>query len=203
MTPGGLSWSRTFNISVRPSVSRACRVSSDRRRGSLDQADPLISTTTYPTCAPRVISQSQPRASTPPRTCGPRFALISQPITREYLGARGGGSVGEQTPELIVRRASLWAMPALQARNLFQLHEMFDELVADLLPHVDTIAERATTLGGTALGTARMAASARIEEYPPDAVDGTGHLEVLADRYGSLADALRQASLTRPPVTST
>jgi hypothetical protein len=32
-----------------------------------------------------VISQSQPRASTPPRTCGPRFALISQPITRDYL----------------------------------------------------------------------------------------------------------------------
>jgi len=85
MTPGGLSLSRTFNISVRPSVSRACRVSSGRRRGSLDQADPLISTTTCPTCAPRVISQSQPRASTPPRTCDPRFALISQPITRDYL----------------------------------------------------------------------------------------------------------------------
>lgn len=82
----------------------------------------------------------------------------------------------------------------VKGKDFFQLHEMFDELAAELLPHVDTIAERATTLGGTALGTARMAASAsRIEEYPPDAVDGTGHLEALADRYGSLADALRQA----------
>jgi len=62
------------------------------------------------------------------------------------------------------------------------------------LPHVDTIAERATILGETALGAARMAASAsRIEEYPPSAVDETGHLEALADRCGSLADALRQA----------
>ena len=78
MTPGGLSVSRTFNISVRPSVSRACRVSSGRWRGSLDQADPLISTTTCATCAPRVTSQSQPRASPSGRLCLPRFALISQ-----------------------------------------------------------------------------------------------------------------------------
>jgi hypothetical protein len=80
MTPGGFPVSRTFNISVRPSVSRACRVSSGRWRGSLDQADPLISTTTCATCAPRVTSQT----STPPRACGPRLALISQLITRDY-----------------------------------------------------------------------------------------------------------------------
>ena len=80
MTPGGLSWSRIFNTSVRPSVSSACRVSSGRQRGSLDQAVPLISTTSCATCAPRVISQSQPRASTPVRTCVPRFARISQAI---------------------------------------------------------------------------------------------------------------------------
>jgi DNA-binding ferritin-like protein len=48
----------------------------------------------------------------------------------------------------------------IKGKDFFQLHEMFDELDAELLPHVDTIAERATTLGGTALGTARMAASA-------------------------------------------
>lgn len=46
MTRGGSSWSRTLSSSVRPSVSSACRVSSRRRRGSLDQATPLISITT-------------------------------------------------------------------------------------------------------------------------------------------------------------
>ena len=81
MMRGGSSWSRTFSSSVRPSVWRACRVSSGRRRGSLDQAVPLISITTCATSAPRVISQSQPCASTPGRPYLPRFALISQLTT--------------------------------------------------------------------------------------------------------------------------
>jgi hypothetical protein len=77
---GGSSWSRTLSSSVRPSVSSACRVSSGRLSGSVDQALPLISITTCATSAPRVISQRQLRASAPARTCLPRFALISQPI---------------------------------------------------------------------------------------------------------------------------
>ena len=40
------------------------------------------------------------------------------------------------------------------------LHELFDKLAEDVEESVDTIAERATALGGTALGTARMAAGA-------------------------------------------
>jgi len=105
MTPGGLSLSRTFNISVRPSVSRARRVASGRRRGSLDQAESLISTTTCATCAPRVISQSQPRASTTPRTCDPRFALISQPITRDYQAHATPSRVRERATHCFWRRA--------------------------------------------------------------------------------------------------
>jgi hypothetical protein len=80
MTGGGSSRSRTLSSSVRPSVSSACRVSSGRLSGSVDQALPLISITTCATSAPRVISQRQPRASAPGRTCLPRFAVISQPI---------------------------------------------------------------------------------------------------------------------------
>jgi starvation-inducible DNA-binding protein len=41
-----------------------------------------------------------------------------------------------------------------------QLHELFDSLAGDVLGYVDLIAERATALGGEALGTARMAAGA-------------------------------------------
>ena len=82
MTRGGSSCPSTFSSSVRPSVASACRVSSGRRRGSLDQAEPLISITTCATWGPRVISHSQPRASTPVRACLPRLALISQLTTR-------------------------------------------------------------------------------------------------------------------------
>ena len=81
MTRGGLSRSRTLSSSVRPSVSSACLVSSGRLTGSADQALPLISITTCAASAPRVISQRQPRASAPARTCLPRFALICQPIS--------------------------------------------------------------------------------------------------------------------------
>ena len=48
----------------------------------------------------------------------------------------------------------------VKGAQFFQLHELYDKLAAELIDHVDTIAERATALGGTALGTLRMAAKA-------------------------------------------
>src|SRR5687767_14692724 len=41
-----------------------------------------------------------------------------------------------------------------------QLHELFDDLAEELQGYTDLIAERATALGGTALGTVRMSAEA-------------------------------------------
>src|SRR5512132_775875 len=69
---------------LRPSVGleRSPRVLG-RLRGSLDQAVPLISITIRATWSPRVISQSQPRASTAVSACLPRFALISQLTKRD------------------------------------------------------------------------------------------------------------------------
>jgi DNA-binding ferritin-like protein len=50
--------------------------------------------------------------------------------------------------------------------HFFALHELFDKLAAQLVNDVDTIAERATASGGTALGTARQSAAAsRLPEY--------------------------------------
>ena len=42
--------------------------------------------------------------------------------------------------------------------NFIQLHELFDELAGQLVGFADMIAERATAMGGVAMGTARMAA---------------------------------------------
>ena len=84
-----------------------------------------------------------------------------------------------------------WNVKGLQ---FFQLHELFDRLAEEIEEHVDTIAERATALGGTALGTARLAAAAsRLSEYPPDIVTGIQHLEVLIARYAALAVTTRAA----------
>lgn len=81
----------------------------------------------------------------------------------------------------------------VKGAQFFSLHELFDKLAGDLLGHVDTIAERATALGGTALGTARMAAAnSRLAEYP-DVVGSRESVEALVERYAALAASTRAA----------
>jgi starvation-inducible DNA-binding protein len=84
-----------------------------------------------------------------------------------------------------------WNVKGLQ---FHQLHLFFDSLAESVLEYVDLIAERATALGGTALGTVRMSAAAsRLPEYPVDAVDGRRHVEALTARYAALAKTSRAA----------
>jgi starvation-inducible DNA-binding protein len=82
----------------------------------------------------------------------------------------------------------------VKGKDFFQLHELFDTLAETVLEHVDLIAERATALGGSAMGTARMAASSStLPEYPVDATDGPEHVAALVERYGSYAASSRAA----------
>ena len=72
--------------------------------------------------------------------------------------------------------------------NFFQLHQLFDQLAAELIPYIDLIAERATALGGAAMGTTRMAAAnSLLPEYPVEASEGQRHLNrtvlFLEERY--------------------
>lgn len=74
------------------------------------------------------------------------------------------------------------------------LHELFDKLAEEVEEHIDEIAERATALGGTALGTLRLAAAAsRLPEYPLDATEGRQHVQALVERYAALAKTTRAA----------
>ncbi|MGB8702866.1 MAG: DNA starvation/stationary phase protection protein Dps, partial [Thermosynechococcaceae cyanobacterium] len=78
--------------------------------------------------------------------------------------------------------------------DFLQLHELFDALSGELEEYVDLVAERITALGGTAMGTARIAASeSLLPEYPFEAVDGADHVTALADRYALYAKHLRNA----------
>ena len=82
----------------------------------------------------------------------------------------------------------------VKGMHFIQLHELFDKLADAVEDYVDLIAERVTALGGTALGTARMAADAsRLPEYPLDAVDGRQHVEALTARFADLAKTSRAA----------
>lgn len=82
----------------------------------------------------------------------------------------------------------------VKGSDFFQLHELFDQLFDEVLPLIDTVAERATTLGGEALGTVRMAAAgSTLPEFPSDAYGSMESVEALADRYAVIAKALRAA----------
>lgn len=74
------------------------------------------------------------------------------------------------------------------------LHKLYDELAEVIEDHSDEIAERATALGGLALGTVRMAAgSSRLPDYPSDATGSLETVKVLVDRYAAYAASTRQA----------
>jgi starvation-inducible DNA-binding protein len=76
--------------------------------------------------------------------------------------------------------------------HFYQLHLLFDELAGEIEDYVDLFAERITTLGGTAMGTVRMAAKAsRLPEYPTDITDGLEHVVALAERFAKFGASVR------------
>lgn len=82
----------------------------------------------------------------------------------------------------------------VKGMDFYQLHELFDEIATEMEEFVDLVAERATALGGTAMGTARLAAERSIlPEYPYDIVDGEEHVKALAERFASYAAHVRSA----------
>jgi starvation-inducible DNA-binding protein len=82
----------------------------------------------------------------------------------------------------------------VKGSDFIQLHELYDEIAASVLEYVDMIAERATALGGLALGTARMAAAASaLDEYPLDAVEDVDTVAAIADRLAAYGASVRSA----------
>ena len=82
-----------------------------------------------------------------------------------------------------------WNVKGMQ---FIQLHLLFDQLAGEVLEYVDTIAERATALGGMALGTTRMAASAsRLPDFPTEGLGSRQAVEQLSARYAALAKTTR------------
>lgn len=85
----------------------------------------------------------------------------------------------------------------VKGTDFFQLHELFDELAAELEEYVDMVAERITALGGYACGTARAAASNSIlPEYPSDILEGKSHVAALADRFAIYGKHIRDGIAT-------
>src|SRR3974390_3264859 len=87
-----------------------------------------------------------------------------------------------------------WAHWNVKGLHFIQLHELFDSVAAHLEDQTDAIAERVTTLGGVANGTAReVAAKSGLKEADLAASDGPSMLKFLVHNVAHYANALRTA----------
>jgi starvation-inducible DNA-binding protein len=82
----------------------------------------------------------------------------------------------------------------VKGQNFIAIHKLFDDLAETLEEHVDTIAERATALGGVAMGTIRQAAAmSRVTEFPAGTHRSSDVLTALAERYAAVGKSAREA----------
>lgn len=76
--------------------------------------------------------------------------------------------------------------------SFIALHELFDQVSTEMDTHVDDIAERITSLGGTAMGTVRLAASnSSLAEYPHEISDGSAHVDALSSAMADFGKKIR------------
>jgi starvation-inducible DNA-binding protein len=80
----------------------------------------------------------------------------------------------------------------VKGMNFIALHELFDKVATAADEHTDLIAERITTLGGTAYGTVRQAAQkSSLAEYPLEITDGTAHVDALSSALADFGKKVR------------
>ncbi len=86
------------------------------------------------------------------------------------------------------------------------LHQLFDVISVHVSAWTDHIAERAATLGGYVMGTARLVvAGSFLTEYDLDALSGAAHVRALVGQVATytarLRDAITNAVTVEDPAT--
>jgi starvation-inducible DNA-binding protein len=77
--------------------------------------------------------------------------------------------------------------------NFIALHELFDKIAEHVEDHIDTLAERITSLGGTAHGTiAVVSRTTSLKPYPDDITEGVQHLEALSNALADFGSKVRR-----------
>src|ERR1700691_2423177 len=78
--------------------------------------------------------------------------------------------------------------------NFIALHELSDKISDVVLEHIADIAERITSLGGTAEGTVAVAAKrSKLKNYPLSITAGKDHLFYLSTQVAAVGKAARAA----------
>ena len=80
----------------------------------------------------------------------------------------------------------------VKGENFIALHELFDDVAEAVEDYTDEIAERTVMLGGTAMGTARLAAAnSTLKEYPVNITSGAEHVAALSDALAATGKNVR------------
>lgn len=80
----------------------------------------------------------------------------------------------------------------VKGSHFIGLHELFDRVSTEVEAHIDEIAERITSLGGTAMGTVRVAAqTSSLSEYPLEITDGDAHVDALSTALADFGKKVR------------
>jgi len=81
----------------------------------------------------------------------------------------------------------------VKGMSFIALHELFDSIATAVEAHIDLIAERVTTLGGTAMGTVRLAAqNSGLSEYPHEITDGAAHVDAVSSALADFGKVVRK-----------
>jgi starvation-inducible DNA-binding protein len=76
--------------------------------------------------------------------------------------------------------------------HFIALHELFDKISDAVLGYIDEIAERVTSLGGTAEGTVAVAAKrSKLKNYPLSITAGKDHLFYLSTQLAAFGKGVR------------
>lgn len=90
----------------------------------------------------------------------------------------------------LITKQSHWN---LRGENFIAIHEMLDKFNENIVEHYDTFAERIAQLGGQPSGTSQfISLETKIRPYPLDKVKVSDHLLELSERYGFVANKLRE-----------
>jgi starvation-inducible DNA-binding protein len=77
--------------------------------------------------------------------------------------------------------------------HFIALHELFDKVAETVEDHIDDIAERITSLGGTAYGTIRAVGKATsLKPYPEEITEGMDHVEALSSALADFGKKVRR-----------
>ena len=108
-------------------------------------------------------------------------------VSIEVLNAR----LADAIDLALLTKQAHWNLKGLQ---FIAIHEMIDGFRTQIDGHVDTMAERIVQLGGTALGTTQVVArGTTLPPYPTDIYAIKDHLAALIERYGKVANSVRDA----------